>query len=58
MPGRIQALTSFVVSEIIEADFATNCDRTSLAEMIIYPSAVGRKIRRACDATTYRYNPE
>ncbi|WP_324981582.1 hypothetical protein [Nostoc sp.] len=30
MPGRIQALTSFVVSEIIEADFATDCDRTTL----------------------------
>ncbi|MEH1786454.1 MAG: hypothetical protein V7L23_12920 [Nostoc sp.] len=56
--GRIQALTSFVVSEIIEADFVTDCDRTPQLGMIIYPSDVGRRIRGACDATTYRYNPE
>ncbi|MEH2399669.1 hypothetical protein [Nostoc sp.] len=48
--GRIQALTSFVISEIIEADFATNCDLASLAEMIIYPSYVGtRGARRRYD---------
>lgn len=55
--GRIQALTSFVVSEIIEADFATDCDRTSLAEMIIYPSAVGRRIKERCDATNLLAQP-
>ncbi|MHC0064840.1 hypothetical protein ACWATR_18375 [Nostoc sp. UIC 10890] len=44
MPGRIQALTSFVVSEIIEADFATYCDRTPQLGMIIYPSDVGSQL--------------
>lgn len=55
--GRIQALTSFVVSEIIEADFATDCDRTSLAEMIIYPSVVGRRTLGRYDATIYSLLP-